>query len=370
MLLIITLRSYLQANLATIIMFNIQPLTNPTLISIKEYNMSLSGWNSFTTASTTTWTIYAESAYPIANIPGAINSKISNHTGSASYNKSTVLSSSDFNHIQFECIQGFLDESGFDTQEILITVDFEHLGSQDLVTNLENERATKFSFGLTGNIQDFDYTKPFPLPSDTHLWAPLSISLRQKITNFGLSALGFRKYNTIVVVNIDTVFPDPNTISHRNNTSSLQVFIPQKDLRTQKYQVKQEYRDNSVVTGFSVLGGLWTFLNGTFAIIFGSSLLLVLFGIKPLSVYGLIHSLQKGLVSLAEGPTLSSSEQAHIVALLHEHLMDAGKLEDDKLHSAGPGNMGGDEGSSPPWHNCHLGCQKKGSRGAIPFHDQ
>lgn len=108
------------------------------------------------------------------------------------------------------------------------------------------------------------------------------------------------------------------------------------------YKVTQDYRENSVLSGLGLLGGFWTFLNGIFAITFGCTLLLVLFGtidsyiflltlefkipffglgIKPLSIYGILGSRQ----SLANGAALSTEEQAHIVALLREHLMDVGE---------------------------------------------
>lgn len=36
--------------------------------------------------------------------------------------------------------------------------------------------------------------------------------------------------------------------------------------------------ENSVVSGIALVGGVWTLVNGTFAAIFGSTLLLVLLG--------------------------------------------------------------------------------------------
>jgi len=43
-----------------------------------------------------------------------------------------------------------------------------------------------------------------------------------------------------------------------------------------------------------------------------------------LSVYGVIHLLQGGRVSLAEGTPLTDEEQMRTVAILREHLMDVG----------------------------------------------
>ena len=40
----------------------------------------------------------------------------------------------------------------------------------------------------------------------------------------------------------------------------------------------QDSRENSLINGFSEIGGLWTFLSGIFAVVFGISLMRVLFG--------------------------------------------------------------------------------------------
>jgi len=40
----------------------------------------------------------------------------------------------------------------------------------------------------------------------------------------------------------------------------------------------QEYKENSVLSGVASIGGLWTFLGGLFAILFGSSIIRTLFG--------------------------------------------------------------------------------------------
>jgi len=55
-----------------------------------------------------------------------------------------------------------------------------------------------------------------------------------------------------------------------------------------------------------------------------------------MSVYGLVHLLQGGGVSLAEGTPLSDEEQARTVAILREHLMDVG--DHDTVNIAESGN--------------------------------
>lgn len=140
---------------------------------------------------------------------------------------------------------------------------------------------------------------------------------------------------------MEALFPNPSPLTLEANISSLRLF-PLLDNDTY-YRMIQDSKENSVLSGFALMGGLWTFLNGIFAIIFGSTLLLVLFGmplffvrfmltktaigLKPLSIYGLTHHLQKNRSSLAEGEVLPAEEQARIVSLLREHLLDVGGAE-------------------------------------------
>jgi len=54
-----------------------------------------------------------------------------------------------------------------------------------------------------------------------------------------------------------------------------------------------------------------------------------------MSVYGLVHLLQGGGVSLAEGTPLSDEEQARTVAILREHLMDVGDHDTENIAESG-----------------------------------
>lgn len=70
--------------------------------------------------------------------------------------------------------------------------------------------------------------------------------------------------------------PDPLTpVSSMNNISTLRLSCNKV---VNGWTIVQDYRQQSVLNGFSNVGGLWTFLNGIFAMIFGSSMLLLLFG--------------------------------------------------------------------------------------------
>jgi hypothetical protein len=82
-----------------------------------------------------------------------------------------------------------------------------------------------------------------------------------------------------VVAQVLAVFSDPLagslSIPRSPDISTFRVFMQNGAAELSNIQ---DYRTKSVLQGFSSLGGLWTFLGGVFAAIFGSSVLRILFG--------------------------------------------------------------------------------------------
>ena len=64
-------------------------------------------------------------------------------------------------------------------------------------------------------------------------------------------------------------------IPRDNNTATLHLYL-QDD--ASDWRVSIDYREKSILTGISALGGFWTIANGVFATIFGTTLWWVLFG--------------------------------------------------------------------------------------------
>lgn len=85
-----------------------------------------------------------------------------------------------------------------------------------------------------------------------------------------------RQSHHVPVVDVVSIVPDWSLLVPKdNNTATSRLFAPlPRDI-----QIEQEYFEDSVLNGFALLGGVWTFVNGLFAAIFGSTLLLVLFGL-------------------------------------------------------------------------------------------
>jgi hypothetical protein len=88
-------------------------------------------------------------------------------------------------------------------------------------------------------------------------------------------------YEYFLVSDIGLLFPDPDTSPASSNmarspdVANIRILSP-NDFSS--WSLIQDYRERSVLKGFAVVGGLWTFLCGVFAMVFGPSLLHLLFG--------------------------------------------------------------------------------------------
>ncbi|KAH8813900.1 hypothetical protein DL96DRAFT_1716197 [Flagelloscypha sp. PMI_526] len=95
----------------------------------------------------------------------------------------------------------------------------------------------------------------------------------------------------------------------------------------------REYTDNTVLDALASIGGLWTFGNGFFALVFG--------GIRPLSRFGFVHLFIRGRLRRAtrerypnfhcEGGQPGEAE-AGVVAFIRQHLL--GVIEDEEEEEA------------------------------------
>ncbi|KAJ3570058.1 hypothetical protein NP233_g4651 [Leucocoprinus birnbaumii] len=170
------------------------------------------------------------------------------------------------------------------------------------------------------------------------------LSFKQQLVNRGLAVVGI-SWKSDNFAFLKTITQIPGSGAPTNST--IGSFTMSFGLRLLG-QVERENKGSSVLQGFASLGGIWTTLTGAFGTIFGSSLLLILFQKKPVSIYGLIHAVYGGgKLYLEEGDRLSTRQRGEFVDLLHKHLIDTGEhhLEANELNHGHVGIR--DEESGP-----------------------
>jgi len=89
-----------------------------------------------------------------------------------------------------------------------------------------------------------------------------------------------QQLNTIMIARVINIFSDPRAgasplIPRSLNTSTFRVFL-QDD--PSEWITISDAREESVLAGFSRVGGLWAFLCGVFTVYFGTSLLRIICG--------------------------------------------------------------------------------------------
>ncbi|KAF7352134.1 Short-chain dehydrogenase/reductase family protein [Mycena venus] len=137
-----------------------------------------------------------------------------------------------------------------------------------------------------------EYTEPIPLVLGSHLYVILSSTERQLFSRSALDFLGFTTpLRTITVYNTLLVQTDPYPPNNGSDMMSIRLRL-RDDFSGASSKV-QDYTNVSVLTGLAALGGLWTFTNGVFALLFGANLVYFLFGIRPLSALGIVHVFQR-----------------------------------------------------------------------------
>ncbi|KAK7022673.1 hypothetical protein R3P38DRAFT_3357504 [Favolaschia claudopus] len=133
--------------------------------------------------------------------------------------------------------------------------------------------------------------------------------------------------STVYIAEVRNLQPQPHPISTSANVATL--ILHQQHSYTMR--VLQETVDSTTFTGISTFGGFWTFLSGTFALLFGAHVLYFMLGRRPLSALGIAHIFQrKALIRQwhEDFPAIHTeggspgSKNAGIIAFIRNRLVD------------------------------------------------
>jgi len=78
-------------------------------------------------------------------------------------------------------------------------------------------------------------------------------------------------------VSTDPIASNFSLIARAPDIATIRI-ISQAD--TSEWRIVQDYRDKSALNGFASVGGLWSFLGGIFAVLFGLPILQIVFGMN------------------------------------------------------------------------------------------
>ncbi|KAF9017242.1 hypothetical protein BDZ89DRAFT_1074931 [Hymenopellis radicata] len=186
--------------------------------------------------------------------------------------------------------------------------------------------------GLTANVDAIlENTIPIPLVSNAHLLGPIQVTIRQQFREGSIASMNvFGTTANFFVARIPYLLPDPSissSVNDADDTATLRLYM-QADFTSWRFE--SDYREKSVWVGLSAVGGFWTSLNGFFALLFGTSLLRILFDVKPLSTFGLLHKF-KG-ARLGEYPSVFSegTTPPGLIAYLRDHFIDISPIGSDE----------------------------------------
>ncbi|KAF4610515.1 hypothetical protein D9613_006746 [Agrocybe pediades] len=136
-------------------------------------------------------------------------------------------------------------------------------------------------------------TPPLSIIANSNVVAAVARDVRETFRSPALAAVGLYEAMfsfwtpRIMNINVDTAIPPIA------NVSTLRLYIPIFSDTVSERGFVSESRNFSVLSGFSSIGGLWTTLSGTFAILFGGSLLHFLSSSKSISIIGIAHTFQR-----------------------------------------------------------------------------
>jgi len=220
------------------------------------------------------------------------------------------------------------------TPDLLVSIDYDKLGLP-LDNRLSVLHTALVSMALTNETHIvLNSTFPYPLISRVHTLASVYLSLRRIYRTIHILSLGvFPAYDNYFMARLDVIGPDPFAVVPPNdNTASVRLF---QHYDPSDWVIVQDHREYSIVGIFSSLGGIWTVVNGLFALLFGGSMLIVL-GAKPVSVFGLAHRICKTTVAtnlLKEFPRLkeetfpTDTNLKGVSAFIKDYIVDFGMLD-------------------------------------------
>ncbi|RXW21240.1 hypothetical protein EST38_g4601 [Candolleomyces aberdarensis] len=181
--------------------------------------------------------------------------------------------------------------------QILVVIDFVALGKaiQQSPTAADQinlrHHSVHVALALTDKVDEINEFVPVTLVPGINLLGITDLIMRQRSTRSVWSILGWPDlFGTSMAADLAYVVNDPHAslfdLPPGPNIATIRFSVRNK---ATTWRVKRDARETSVLSGLASVGGLGSLLGAVFVFLFGSSLLGIMFGIKPLSPFGLFH---------------------------------------------------------------------------------
>ncbi|KAF8170380.1 hypothetical protein BJ912DRAFT_997419 [Pholiota molesta] len=224
--------------------------------------------------------------------------------------------------------------------DLLVTVNFTTLGiSADNIRDIPSN-SVQFRVAMSNRTEDVALmTTSTTLIPGVNLIGRTAMEIHQTFKDPGLSFLGvFARVQSTVIAQMLHIFPDPQAgisplIVRSPEIATIRVVSPSD---ASQWVIIQDFKDRTFLNGLSQTGGLWTFLSGIFAAVFGSSLMRIVFGFKPVSIFGFAHDWERKGIQKAyreEYPAIAEEinaprDRRGFLNLLQDHFIDLDLMQD------------------------------------------
>ncbi|KAF9044367.1 hypothetical protein BJ165DRAFT_1480791 [Panaeolus papilionaceus] len=255
----------------------------------------------------------------------------------------TIFVTCPFRASQADLNGTFADVFEAELPDMLIEVNYEELQIPANVLSGMWKGSVRVYVGFTNKTQYLtERATAIPLPANSHYLAEVLYDFRKVLKHPVLSAFGmFEDTDTFLSARIEHILPDPLASAQidppvYNMSSTKSTFRVYTSFDVSEIRVIEDSRAQSVLGGFSAVGGLWTFIGGVFTMFFGTSLMRIFFGSKSLSIFGIAQQLEKDNIArgfLQEYPHIRQElnlppSQRGIMTLLQDHMIDVSLFQD------------------------------------------
>ncbi|KDQ64092.1 hypothetical protein JAAARDRAFT_52085 [Jaapia argillacea MUCL 33604] len=220
-------------------------------------------------------------------------------------------------------------------QHIRLIVDYSDLTQSNYSSDINFFTVQSSSFADTAEMF-FNTVIPsisaFPMVKNAFIRATTCFGGRRVIRQSWKDVLGVgADYTEFSTYSHDNLIMDVPAMATYPDTASTLLLSPAVDFSN--FEVQEDYRQHTTLAGLATVGGFFTIVDGTFAILFGITLFSVILGSKAISPFGALGLFMRQKLRRAirdQYPALRGQiQEGGMATFLHDFAVDIDILDDD-----------------------------------------